>query len=213
MKQSHNLSIYNTKTALFIIYGIPLLIWPLSLLDTFSGLEKLGCILCLCVIILGSNLIHHDIVHTKPKKPFKKRRYAMPDLNVSLRPLATPQLTITLVLAGICGGLLSFYYLNETLLTFLSAAITFFTIVLGIEYMFQDLVRKIYKIKDKTIADFFYRTSKLLPFIHNNLAGLLCAIAGYYLYNVFYFQDPSSSLTGAVILGIIGKGMSLFKSK
>ena len=118
MKHTKNIkNLYNNDLSnnLTVIFGIPFLTWPISTLTTFSGLEKISLLLISIVILLGLKMIYSGATTIPSKKTFSKRRYAIADLNFKASSVLSPQIIVTLVLAGISGGLTGYYFLKDSL--------------------------------------------------------------------------------------------------
>jgi hypothetical protein len=216
MKHTKNIkNLYNNDLSnnLTVIFGIPFLTWPISTLTTFSGLEKVSLLLISIVILLGLKMIYSGATTTPSKKPFSKRRYAIADLNFKASSVLSPQIIVTLVLAGISGGLFGYYFLKDSLLILISSGITFFTIVLGAEYMYQDLAINIYAIKDKNFISFLYRKLKASNWINKYLLSCIAGIIGFILYKNIYPDNLSNILLGAALFVIIAQGIKAFYSK
>ena len=146
-KGSNNTNVLNLSNKVLLIFGTPLLTWQISYLNQFSGLEKISLLTLSIVLLLGTKMIYSGLSTQTQKKAFSKRRYAIKDLNLKLSSTLSPQVITTLAIAGIIGGISGYYFLNETLFTLVGSGATFFVIVLGIEFLFQDLVIKTYNIK------------------------------------------------------------------
>ena len=222
MAQKTQHTVFNLSDKLILIYGTPLLLWPISLLSTFNIAEKVCMTLLFIVILVGFELILRTH-KTTVKKIYKRKLKAIDDINISFSFFLTPQVFITSILATSFGGIIGFYYINNDFFSFFSIAIMFFTIILGLEFIFQDLILKPFmkknKIETKThlvfsadFIDYLIRPFTLFNYILNNPAIIFYGLFGFIITYHFYFTDAFSLLLGTAIFIIIGLGISTFKN-
>ena len=126
---------------LILIYGIPLLIFITSRLSYLTGLQKLSLIILSLIIILG--LEHIFISSNKTfSTNFKKRRFAIKDLNINFLNFIKPIDLIFFSSACSTGGILCFYFLEQTITTYLIGTLTFFILLKGVHLLLIDLFKK-----------------------------------------------------------------------
>jgi len=222
MTQKKQQNLFNLSDKLILLYGTPLLLWPISLLGTFNISEKLSITLLFIIMLVGLELLfrNHNI---SVKKIYKRKLKAIDDLNVSFSFFLTPQIFITSILAMSFGGIIGFYFINNDFFSFISIASIFFTIILGFEFLFQDLLikplMKTSKIetKNKLIfkADFIDYLIHFLPFlyyIYKHPIMFFYGIFGFLLTFNFYYTDLFSLVFGTLMFIVIGYGISSLKN-
>ncbi|MBE33019.1 hypothetical protein CL647_02700 [bacterium] len=221
MAQKKQHTLFNLSDKLILLYGSPLLLWPISLLSTFNIAEKVCMTLLFIVMLVGFELIFRTH-KTTVKKIYKRKFQAIDDLNISFSLFLTPQVFITSILATSFGGIIGFYYINNDFFSFISIAFMFFIIILGLEFMFQDLILKPFmknnKIETKTnlvfaadFIDYVIRSFTIFNYLLNNPAIIFYGLFGFIITYHFYFIDAFSLLFGTAIFIIIGLGISTFK--
>ncbi len=222
MAQKKQHTLFNLSDKLILIYGTPLILWPISLLSTFNIAEKVCMTLLFIVMLVGLELIFR--AHkTTAKKIYNRKLQAIDDLNISFSLFLTPQVFITSILATSFGGIIGFYYINNDFFSFISIAFMFFIIILGLEFMFQDLILKPFmkknKIETKTnlvfaadFIDYMIRSFTIFNYLLNNPAIIFYSLFGFIITYHFYFTDAFSLLFGTAIFIIIGLGISTFKN-
>lgn len=196
---------------IFLLYIVPLIIWPISLHPTFSLIEKSLSIVILASVFFGLKFLYTDYTIPVIKKPFKKVKKVMPDLNTSIFSLLSPQVTITLVCAACIGGSLTFQYLYNDLYSFLFGSCAIFIIILGLEFLFQDLYMKPKKItKHNIVSHAFNKLHISSLFAHYKL----CLISGFggLCFYLYYSSTLSGIATGVLTTGFVYIGLTLLTS-
>ena len=222
MKKVLDQEIFNLSDKFILLYGMPLLLWPISFLDSFNFLEKICVTFLLIIMLVGIELLLRNHKHTY-KRTFKRNLKAIDDLNVSFSLFITPQVFATSIFATIFGGIIGFSFISSDFFSFISIASMFFIVILGLEFLFQDLILKPF-MKDNKIetklygvfaSDFIDYLSQFLPlvqYVFNHPASIIYGLFGFLITYHFYFTDAFSLLLGTVIFIIIGFGLSSLKN-
>ena len=149
---------------LILIYGVPFLIFITSKLSSFTGLQKLSLIIVSLIIILGLEHIYISL-NKISSKTFKKRRFAMKDLNINFLNYINPIDLIFFSSACSTGGILFFYLLEQTITTYLIGTLTFFILLKGLHLLLIDLFKKSFlnsiKKKFKSLIQNWFVTATL----------------------------------------------------
>ncbi|RAP27330.1 hypothetical protein DID74_00535 [Candidatus Marinamargulisbacteria bacterium SCGC AG-333-B06] len=228
MKLSTNNNLFNLSDKFILIYGTPLLLWPVSLLNQFSFMEKISLTFLFVVMFIGFELLFRSSITTKTIN-FKRKKRVIEDLNVSFHLFLTPQVLVTSVIATILGGLIGFYFINHDFFSFISIALMFFIVILGIEFFFQDLVisaflkghvdkqhKSLLIVRNKKIGfvdiiEYISFYVPLIGFIYNNPTVIFYTVLGFILTYKFYAQDLFSLVFGTAVFIILGFGINSLK--
>tara|TARA_B100001989_G_C24528507_1_gene460126 strand:+ start:780 stop:1382 length:603 start_codon:yes stop_codon:yes gene_type:complete len=196
---------------LFAIYLIPIIIWPISLHPTFTLIEKIICCGIFSLIFIGFELVIKDTKLTKKEIPFKKLKYIIPDLNLSIFSLLSPQVTTSLILGTTVGGTISYIFLYQNLFSFLTGGIMTFIIILGIEFLFQDLVMKPNNVSNNNIISYCINATKIIPFIKQNSLTCMIGLLGSVCFYTFYDNSLLFSVIGFCLFAFIFTGVTKLK--
>tara|TARA_Y100001968_G_scaffold177623_1_gene162710 strand:- start:1086 stop:1760 length:675 start_codon:yes stop_codon:yes gene_type:complete len=222
MKKILDQEIFNLSDKFILLYGMPLLLWPISFLDSFNFLEKICVTFLLIIMLVGIELLLRNHKHTY-KRTFKRNLKAIDDLNVSFSLFITPQVFATSIFATIFGGIIGFSFISSDFFSFISIAAMFFIVILGLEFLFQDLILKPFmkenlvesstsQIIEVDFIDYIKRFFPIVKTMYQHSTAILYGTFGFLLTFNFYYQDIFSLLLGTVVFIIIGFGLSSLKN-
>ena len=194
---------FDISTVFFLIFSLPIIIWPLSFNSFFSAFEKLVLTVIMIVIFLGINYLISDNHHLPKLKPYHKKILPMPDLNFSILSILSPQIAITCILGITGGGIIGFIYLYQDLMSFLSVGFWFFTVVLGMEFLFQDLYMKPRKLKGNNVVSFVLNKLNFFPLITPYVSEIVWGCIGGILLYVYYQSTVIYFVAGFILFNLV----------
>lgn len=118
----------------FLVYGIPLIVWFLSTFSLFSGLSKLGSLGIAVLIIFGIEWLFTDLAESASLRAYRKRKKPIPAFNLNPLLVITPFRFKKALLSLCLGGVMGFFYVSATWSAAIGMALVFFTVFSGLEY-------------------------------------------------------------------------------
>ena len=208
MNNSYLNLLFNSFDKLVLLFGTPFFLLALTFNNQFEFSEKMSLSLIFSLIIIGIELLNRSL-NTSDKSIFKRKNKAINDINIEYSAFLTPQIIITSVLAFCLGGIIGFYYISHTLFSILTIVCIFFILILGLEFIIQDLFfnqsKKIaYKKRIRNIIEYSI-------FDSTNIKYLIYCILGVILTFNFYSNDLFSMIFGTTCIVITGYGIDLLK--
>jgi len=208
MNNSYLNILFNSFDKLVLLFGTPFFLLVLTFNNQFEFSEKVSLSLIFSLIIIGIELLNRSL-NTSKKFIFKRKKKAINDINIEYSAFLTPQIIITSVLAFCLGGIIGFYYISHTLFSILTIVCIFFILILGLEFIIQDLFFKQSKrFSYKKIINSI-STSSILNTA--NMRYLIYCILGIILTYNFYSNDLFSVIFGTTCIVVTGYGIDLFK--
>ena len=178
---------------LILIYGVPVLLYLLTGMQSFNGFEKLILLIIAIITILGARkLLNKTVI----EKRFKKRRYAIKDLNYRLINLLSPINLMCLATASSTGGILYYYYFKQDLTYYLLGTLMFFVLYKGLFMLIGDLITESQlKSVQKNIKDLSRKWSVTLLFFSFGL------YVGYKIYST----EISNIILSGILFSMLSK--------
>lgn len=199
----------NNIEYMILIYGFPLSIWLMTLIEGISALSKLAGALVILMVIIGNEILIKNIIkHEKTKKKYKKRNF-IEDLNVNLNFLIDPILLINFIISVSVGGLLGYTFLSPHILSFVVASILLFIILIGVEMLIfgnikLHLVKYVLTANMHSIKNFFYTK------IYSNWLDYIIVLMGVSLTCKFVSNTIEHIILSIICFYIIGFGIRSF---
>ncbi len=222
MKKTIDKHLFNISDKVILLYGTPLILLPISYVKSFNFSEKLSLALLFVMMLIGLELIFRSH-KSEYKRIYKRKRKVLEDLNISFSLFLTPQVIVTSMLASITGGILGFYFIHNDIFSFFSIALMFFIIILGLEFLFQDLLVKIIlkqkKVETKNKSQFESNFIEYLGSFTPPLRILLTyptvafySVLGLFLTYNFYDTSLFSLCLGSLCFAVVGYGIHTLTS-
>lgn len=181
---------------LVLIFGTPLLIFFISKMNAFSGLQQLSLVIFSLIIIFGIEYLSLSLKKDSFTKTFKKRRYAIKDLNYRFLKIISPTNLILFALSSSIGGILSFYFISQDVNYYLFGTFIFFVMFKGFFMLLNDLIN------ESTINSF---KEKIKLFLKNWTVTFLLFLFGLFIGYKVYSTEISNIVLSGIIFSFFSK--------